>query len=199
MFVQHMLAVLRPGGMVVHRHAPRRALPRRGRAGDPQGLHRGRPARGRHRPGAEPLLRHRHPGLHPGAAGQGGKAGRAPGQGALHQRRRRVPRGPGAELPGARAHREDRQRLPSAFADIPGFAAVVAHDELAENDYNLNIRRYADNAPPPEPHDVRAHLLGGVPKAEVDGQGRAVRGPRLRPDAPAGGAGRRATSTSGPS
>lgn len=53
------------------------------------------------------------------------------------------------------------------FADIPGFARVVEHAELAENDYNLNIRRYADNAPPPEPHDVRAHLLGGVPKTEV--------------------------------
>jgi type I restriction enzyme M protein len=44
---------------------------------------------------------------------------------------------------------------------------VVTREELAENEYNLNIRRYADNAPPPEPHDVRAHLLGGVPKAEV--------------------------------
>jgi len=53
------------------------------------------------------------------------------------------------------------------YADIPGFAAVVSHEDLAENDYNLNIRRYADNAPPPEPHDVRAHLLGGIPKAEV--------------------------------
>ena len=53
------------------------------------------------------------------------------------------------------------------YADIDGFAAVVTHEELAENDYNLNIRRYADNAPPPEPHDVRAHLVGGVPKAEV--------------------------------
>ena len=28
---------------------------------------------------------------------------------------------------------------------------------------NLNIRRYADSSPPPEPHDVRAHLHGGVP------------------------------------
>ena len=25
-----------------------------------------------------------------------------------------------------------------------------------------------DNAPPPEPHDVRAHLRGGVPRSEVD-------------------------------
>jgi type I restriction enzyme M protein len=54
------------------------------------------------------------------------------------------------------------------FADIPGYAAVVTRAELAANDDNLNIRRYADNAPPPEPHDVRAHLHGGVPRAEVD-------------------------------
>ena len=44
----------------------------------------------------------------------------------------------------------------------------MTRDELRENDDNLNIRRYADNAPPPEPHDVRAHLHGGVPKAEVE-------------------------------
>ena len=32
----------------------------------------------------------------------------------------------------------------------------------------MNIRRYADNALQPEPQDVRAHLHGGVPQAEVD-------------------------------
>ena len=54
-----------------------------------------------------------------------------------------------------------------AFQEVPGFSAIVDIATLRENDYNLNIRRYADNAPPPEPHDVRAHLVGGVPKAEV--------------------------------
>lgn len=54
------------------------------------------------------------------------------------------------------------------FTDIPGYSAVVSREELAVNDDNLNIRRYADNAPPPEPHDVRAHLHGGVPRAEVE-------------------------------
>ena len=49
----------------------------------------------------------------------------------------------------------------------PGFSAIVDNHTLQENDHNLNIRRYADNAPKPEPHDVRAHLVGGVPKAEV--------------------------------
>jgi len=48
------------------------------------------------------------------------------------------------------------------YTDIPGFAAVVSHADLARNDYNLNIRRYADNAPPLEPNDVRAseRLIG---------------------------------------
>lgn len=54
------------------------------------------------------------------------------------------------------------------FVAVPGFSAIVDNGTLKHNDYNLNIRRYADNAPPPEPHDVRAHLVGGVPKAEVN-------------------------------
>jgi type I restriction enzyme M protein len=56
----------------------------------------------------------------------------------------------------------------NAFEDVPGYATVVDHATLAENDFNLNIRRYADNAPEPEPQDVRAHLLGGIPKSEVE-------------------------------
>lgn len=53
------------------------------------------------------------------------------------------------------------------YGDIPAFARVVDIAELRENDFNLNIRRYVDNSPPPEPQDVRAHLHGGMPKAEV--------------------------------
>ena len=53
------------------------------------------------------------------------------------------------------------------FRAIDGFSAIVDNAALKANDYNLNIRRYADNAPPPEPHDVRAHLVGGIPKMEV--------------------------------
>jgi type I restriction enzyme M protein len=36
------------------------------------------------------------------------------------------------------------------------------------NDFNLNVRRHVNNSPPPEPQDVRAHLVGGVPLAEVE-------------------------------
>ncbi len=66
---------------------------------------------------------------------------------------------------------EDIEKIVTTFEEfrgVDGYAAVVTQKELAENDWNLNIRRYADNAPAPEPHDVRAHLYGGIPKAEVD-------------------------------
>lgn len=54
------------------------------------------------------------------------------------------------------------------YEDVPAYARRVSLDELRENDFNLNIRRYVDNAPPQEPHDVRAHLHGGVPLAEIE-------------------------------
>jgi type I restriction enzyme M protein len=57
------------------------------------------------------------------------------------------------------------------FGDIENFARVVSRQELRVNDDNLNIRRYVDTTPPPEPQDVRAHLHGGVPKAEVAEKG----------------------------
>ena len=63
------------------------------------------------------------------------------------------------------------------------YARVATVEELAENDFNLNIRRYADNAPPPEPHDVRAHLVGGVPKAEIVARRDLFEAVGLSPDA----------------
>jgi type I restriction enzyme M protein len=56
--------------------------------------------------------------------------------------------------------------------DIPAYARLVSRGDIAKEEYNCNIRRYVDNAPPPEPHDVRAHLQGGVPVAEVESLGR---------------------------
>jgi type I restriction enzyme M protein len=69
-------------------------------------------------------------------------------------------------------HIEKIAAIYEAFAagqgqDVPGFASIVSVETLRENGYNLNIRRYADNAPPPEPHDIHAHLVGGIPDAEI--------------------------------
>lgn len=66
---------------------------------------------------------------------------------------------------------EDIDKIVHAYRagqDIPAYARRVPVAEIKAEDYNCNIRRYVDNAPPPEPHDVRAHLHGGVPVSEVD-------------------------------
>ncbi|MDM5148224.1 type I restriction-modification system subunit M [Candidatus Persebacteraceae bacterium Df01] len=55
-----------------------------------------------------------------------------------------------------------------AYEDERRYSKVVEMDEIRENDYNLNIRRYADTSPPPEPFDVKAILRGGVPVSEVE-------------------------------
>lgn len=54
------------------------------------------------------------------------------------------------------------------YANVEGFARVVTIDELADNAFNCNVRRYVDNVPSPESHDVIAHLHGGVPVAEIE-------------------------------
>ncbi|KYZ72819.1 type I restriction-modification system subunit M [Klebsiella quasipneumoniae] len=66
---------------------------------------------------------------------------------------------------------EDIDKIINAYRKgktIPNYARVVPTDEIIKEDYNCNIRRYVDNAPPPEPHDVRAHLHGGIPLAEIE-------------------------------
>jgi type I restriction enzyme M protein len=55
-----------------------------------------------------------------------------------------------------------------AYQDQKRYSRIVDMDEIRENDYNLNIRRYADTSQPPEIFDVRAILHGGVPVREVE-------------------------------
>lgn len=67
---------------------------------------------------------------------------------------------------------EDIEKIASTYeqyANVLNYSKVVAFDEIADaaNDFNLNVRRYVDNTPPPEPHDVRAHLVGGIPVREI--------------------------------
>ena len=66
---------------------------------------------------------------------------------------------------------EDIEKIDFVFThkrEIPKYSRLVDKTEIVEtHDYNLNIRRYVDNTPEPEPEDVQAHLIGGVPEAEV--------------------------------
>ena len=70
---------------------------------------------------------------------------------------------------------EDIEKINFVFTnkrEIPKYSSVVSKEKIAskENDYNLNIRRYVDNTPYPEPEDVKAHLLGGIPQIEIEDQ-----------------------------
>ena len=50
--------------------------------------------------------------------------------------------------------------------ELPKYSKLVSLQEIEKEDFNLNIRRYVDNTPPSTPHDVKAHLKGGIPKHE---------------------------------
>lgn len=65
---------------------------------------------------------------------------------------------------------EDLEKIAFTYKhkqEIPKYSRRVSKEELAAEEFNLNIRRFVDNAPPPEPHDVHAHLQGGIPESEV--------------------------------
>lgn len=66
---------------------------------------------------------------------------------------------------------EDIEKIDSVFTykqEYPKYSRLVDKQEIAEqHDYNLNIRRYVDNTPDPEPEDVKAHLIGGIPEGEI--------------------------------
>ncbi len=69
---------------------------------------------------------------------------------------------------------EDTEKIVWVFdniEEVPGYSKIVKISDILDkktNDANLNISRYVDNSPPQEPHDVRAHMLGGVPNVEID-------------------------------
>jgi type I restriction enzyme M protein len=68
---------------------------------------------------------------------------------------------------------EDIQKIDTVYTkhiQEPKYSRVVELQEIKDNEYNLNIRRYVDNTPAPEPHDVTAHLVGGVPTSEIQAQ-----------------------------
>ncbi len=66
---------------------------------------------------------------------------------------------------------EDIEKIDFVFThkrEIPKYSRLVDKAEIVDtHDYNLNIRRYVDNTPDPEPEDVQAHLIGGIPEVEV--------------------------------
>ena len=52
--------------------------------------------------------------------------------------------------------------------ELDRFSRLVSVDEIAKNDYNLNIPRYIDSSEPEDLHDLSAHLQGGIPNKDID-------------------------------
>ena len=53
--------------------------------------------------------------------------------------------------------------------EIAGYSHVTTIDEIKENEYNLNIPRYVEDVNQDIPHDVEAHVYGGIPYKNLEG------------------------------
>ncbi len=78
-----------------------------------------------------------------------------------------------------RLREQDIHRIVDTFKkqqDVPRYARMVPFDEIAgpKNDYNLNLPRYIDTSEPEDLHDIHAHLNGGIPERDIDGDSRAI-------------------------
>ena len=49
------------------------------------------------------------------------------------------------------------------------YARMVPLAEMEGNDFNLNLPRYIDSTEPEDLQDIAAHLMGGIPNADIDG------------------------------
>ena len=73
--------------------------------------------------------------------------------------------------PKNRLREQDLHKIVDVFnnqLEIHHYSRMVTFDEIANNDYNLNIPRYIDSAEPEDLHDLSAHLKGGIPNSDID-------------------------------
>jgi len=68
---------------------------------------------------------------------------------------------------------QDIRKITDVFEnheEIPKYSRLVSISEIADakNDYNLNIPRYIDSQEAEDIQDLAGHLLGGIPKRDID-------------------------------
>ncbi|MEX2441964.1 MAG: N-6 DNA methylase [Alkalispirochaeta sp.] len=73
-----------------------------------------------------------------------------------------------------RLREQDIHRIVDTFdklMETPRYARMVPFEEFADpkNDYNLNLPRYIDSTEPEDIQDIHAHLNGGIPNRDIDG------------------------------
>ncbi len=54
--------------------------------------------------------------------------------------------------------------------EFPKYSRMISFEEISneKNDFNLNIPRYIDSQDEEDIHDIEAHMLGGIPKFNID-------------------------------
>jgi len=73
-----------------------------------------------------------------------------------------------------RLREQDIHKIVDTFNTLnesdPKYARLVPISEIADpkNDYNLNIPRYIDSQEAEDIQDIEAHLLGGIPKRDIE-------------------------------
>jgi len=73
-----------------------------------------------------------------------------------------------------RLRERDLHRIVDVFANAethPGYSRLVPHDEIAKNDFNLNLPRYIDSQEVEDIQDIGGHLHGGIPTRDIDALG----------------------------
>ncbi len=72
-----------------------------------------------------------------------------------------------------RLQEKDIHKIVDVFTkqlELPKYSRFVLKEEIADpkNDYNLNIPRYIDSQETEDIQDIAAHLLGGIPNADIE-------------------------------
>ena len=75
------------------------------------------------------------------------------------------------EGPKNRLREMDIHKIVDVFnkqIEIDGYSKIVSFAEIEKNEFNLNIPRYIDSSEGDDLQDIEAHLLGDIPKADIE-------------------------------
>lgn len=73
-----------------------------------------------------------------------------------------------------RLRERDIHRIVDVFTHAEthaGYSRLAPHDEIAKNDFNLNLPRYIDSQEAEDIQDIGGHLHGGIPIRDIDALG----------------------------
>jgi type I restriction enzyme M protein len=72
--------------------------------------------------------------------------------------------------PKNRLRERDIHKIVDVFTrqlEVPGYSRFVPNEEIAGQEYNLNLPRYIDSSEAEDLQDIEAHLRGGIPESDT--------------------------------